>query len=421
MINNFRKIFILFCLISIIFISGYMAARKRLFPSGLIEPVLGALKELTTPKWYYFNSEDSIQIKVNHSDALDWPLLISSVGDNDSLIVKIIENDGKLIHKWNIEWFDIWGDADHLPNDLIPKQRPGTHIHGIHLFEDGSIVFNFEQRGLIRIAKNGETIWKLPLITDHSVHFDGSVLWVCAQKHHSAPLQNYPGFAPPFIEPLILKVSPEGELIDQSSVFDLLLQNNLEGLIYNPSIANMSVTFSGSVIHLNDVEPFPQEIEEGHFKFGDVMLSFRNSNSIVIYNDSTKKIKDVLISGFVRQHDPDFIDGNHISIYDNYNISSRNRNRQSRILIHSFINEKTSVYYKGDEQNTFNSTVMGKHQWLPNGNLLITEPMNGRAFELNTNKEIVWEYINVVRKNKRALLDEVSRIHPDKIKPFIKN
>jgi hypothetical protein len=225
---------------------------------------------------------------------------------------------------------------------------------------------------------------------------------------------------PPFIEPLILKISPEGKLLDQTSVFDLLLQNNLEGLIYNPSNANMSVTFSGSVIHLNDVEPFPIEMQEGHFKQGDVMLSFRNSNSIVIYNDSTKKIKDIIISGFVRQHDPDFIDGNHISIYDNYNISSPDKDRQSRILIRSFISQQTTVYYKGNEQNTFNSTVMGKHQWLPNGNLLITEPMNGRAFEINAKKEIVWEYINVVQTNKKALLDEVSRIHPDMIKPFVK-
>jgi hypothetical protein len=420
MANKARKLFILAGLISMIFIMGYISARKRIFPFNKIDTVLNALKELTTPKWYYFDTTDSIEIKINMTEALDWPLLISSIGDNDSLIVKIIENDGNLIHKWNIEWFNIWGDADHLPDDLTPKERPGTHIHGIHLFEDGSIVFNFEQRGLVRLDMDGKPMWKLPMVTDHSVHFDGSILWVCAQKHHSKSLPNYPGYVPPFIEPLILKVSKDGEILEQTSVFELLRQNKLEGLIYNPSIANMSVQFSGSVIHLNDVEPFSIEMQEGFFKHGDVMLSFRNSNSILIYNDSTKMIKDVVIGGFVRQHDPDFIDGNQISIYDNYNISSSDPSQQSRILIKSYTNQEITTYYNGNTLTPFNSIAMGKHQWLVNGNLLITSPLQGRAFEINAEKEIVWEYLNVVENNKLGLLDEVSRINPDKLKAFIK-
>ncbi len=151
------------------------------------------------------------------------------------------------------------------------------------------------------------------------------------------------------------------------------------------------------------------------------MLSFRNnSNSIVIYNDSTKEVKDIIIGSFVKQHDPDFIDGNHISIYDNHSISSYNPDEQSRILIKSFLDQKIIVYYKGNSNTPFNSSVMGKHQWLSNGNLLITEPLHGRAFEINTKKEIVWEYLNVIQKNRLALIDEVSKVHPDLIKPFMK-
>lgn len=61
---------------------------------------------------------------------------------------------------------------------------------------------------------------------------------------------------------------------------------------------------------------------------------------------------------------------------------------------------------------------MGKHQWLENGNLLITESMRGRAFEINQNKEIVWDFRNLIGRNRTGLVTEVSKINPDKIKPF---
>lgn len=401
--------------------AGFFAYRFKFFPYKFIETYAKEILANLKPSWYYIESSDSTQIIINTPEAMDWPLLITAVGDNDSLIVKVIENDGSLINKWNIEWFEIWGDAEHLPDYIKPKKRPGTHIHGIHIFEDGSIVFNFEQCGLVRLDKSGKTLWKLPIATDHSVYFDGKILWVCAQLHHSKPVGKFSGYNPPFIEPLILKISTEGELLDKTSVLELLLENDLEGLIYSASTENTDLKLSGSIIHLNDVEPFPNNMESGFFAYGDVMLSLRNSNSIVVYNDLSKKVREVVIGGFVHQHDPDFIDGNSISIYDNYTIGSNDPERQSRIIIKTFPDRQNIVYYKGNAETPFYSSVMGKHQWLPNGNLLITESTQGRAFEINSSKEIVWEYRNVVQRNKRALLGEVSRIDPSIIKAFRKD
>lgn len=53
---------------------------------------------------------------------------------------------------------------------------------------------------------------------------------------------------------------------------------------------------------------------------------------------------------------------------------------------------------------------MGKHQWLPNGNLLITESRWGRTFELNRKGEIVWEYNNYVEPQIVGLVEEVQRL-----------
>jgi hypothetical protein len=421
MFDKIRKIFILTFLVASIYLLGFYAHSAKLFPYKIIGDIKAFFKQKMTSAWYYFDSSDTLKIVKNTHEALDWPILISSISDNDSLIVKIINNDGKILHKWNLEWFDIWNNADHLPKEILPKQRPGTHIHGIYLFDDGSIVFNFEHCGLVRIDWEGNVIWKLPLSTDHSVVFDGSILWVCAQKYHSKQLHSYPNFVPPFTESFLLKVSKDGEVLEETSIFDLMLRNNLEGLLYNASKDNFNTRHSGDILHLNDVEPFPINLKEGFFKHGDVMISLRNINTIIIYNDSTKVVKNVTIGGFVRQHDPDFIDGDHISLFDNYNIGYSNGDGQSRILVKSFTNNQTTEYFRGSDSAPFFSSIMGKHQWLENGNLLITDSMHGRAFEINQKKEIVWDYRNVIDSSTTGLMEEATRFPPEKLQRLMKN
>jgi hypothetical protein len=53
---------------------------------------------------------------------------------------------------------------------------------------------------------------------------------------------------------------------------------------------------------------------------------------------------------------------------------------------------------------------MGKSQWLDNGNLLVTEATKGRAFELNTAGEIVWEFVNIVAEGRVGVAQEVQRL-----------
>ena len=61
---------------------------------------------------------------------------------------------------------------------------------------------------------------------------------------------------------------------------------------------------------------------------------------------------------------------------------------------------------------------MGKHQWLKNGNLLITEGSEGRAFEINKNGNIVWEYINLVEDGYIGIVEEVQRLPNNFTKEF---
>jgi len=56
---------------------------------------------------------------------------------------------------------------------------------------------------------------------------------------------------------------------------------------------------------------------------------------------------------------------------------------------------------------------MGKHQWLENGNLLITESTNRRAFELTPDGDIAWEYVYQPKDEKLGTVEEAQRLSPE--------
>jgi hypothetical protein len=167
---------------------------------------------------------------------------------------------------------------------------------------------------------------------------------------------------------------------------------------------------SGNILHLNDVKIFPSYLQPGVFESGDIMISLRNVNTIMVFNPDTLKVKYLNTGQVVGQHDPDFIDGERISVFDNNYLGRESRGGHSRIVVFSATNYQQQVVYSGASGRPFYTHIMGKHQWLPNGNILITEPPKGHAFEINAGGELIWEYFHLVDIGRLALLDEAQRL-----------
>jgi hypothetical protein len=140
------------------------------------------------------------------------------------------------------------------------------------------------------------------------------------------------------------------------------------------------------------------------------MISLRNIHAIIVFNPDTLNIKYLNVGRVVRQHDPDFIDGDSISIFDNNNVAHEARGQHSRIVVMSATNDHMQVIYSGSAEQPFFTHILGKHQWLPNGNMLITESTKGRAFEIDPKGALVWEYFNLVDKGRLAWVDEAQRL-----------
>ncbi|MEE9427635.1 MAG: arylsulfotransferase family protein [Paracoccaceae bacterium] len=217
--------------------------------------------------------------------------LVYGAGEELAMVAKIVDQDGNTVHLWDIDMFDVWSDMDHVPKDRRPKSRPGGEIAGLVFLPDGDIVFNLEPVGLMRMDYCGVIRWQLPYLTHHSVQLGGKGnFFASGQTFSYEPDSDWPALGPFFIEDTIVEVTPNGEIMDEISILDVLRQNGLEGQIYSGVKSSFGVELKGDILHLNDVEPFPTSLTEGVFRQGDLMVSMRNLNSVMVFEQATKKL-----------------------------------------------------------------------------------------------------------------------------------
>jgi hypothetical protein len=328
--------------------------------------------------------------------------------------LRVVDARGRIVHAWRLNWSDLWPNPTHVAAKDLPKSPV---VHGVLLMPNGDVVLNFDAAGMLRVDACGNVVWRLPYRTHHSLSLDDQGnIWAPGLVDHLEAVARFPNYKPPFTEYTIVQVSPDGHILNELSVLDLLLQNGLAGLSHMSTLDERSTVVSGDTLHLNDVEVFPSSLAPGVFQSGDVMISLRNINTIIVFDPRTRKIKFMTVGHVLRQHDPDFVDGNTISVFDDNNLADWTGGKPdpaghySRIIRISAKDEAVTVRYQGTTAHPFFTDVLGDHQLLPNGNILITESVPGRVFEVDAAGRIVWEYFNIVDAGVVGLVANATRL-----------
>lgn len=402
------------------FVYGYLTKSRGLPPARFIATAKQGWSDLKErmnieKPWYYIPTGLTRKTVVHDADAVSPGLtLIGAIGADGHLFARIIDRDGQIINEWNLDWFDIWPHATHLAKDLLPKSAPGTFLHGMLLTEDGGLIFNYEGLGMVRVDACGKVVWRLPERTHHSLfRDDDGDIWSPLVVSHPKAVKKWRYYNPSWDEFFIIKVSPDGKVLFRKSVYDLMRENDLLGMLYMAPPGHWGPEMHGDALHLNDVEVFSAKMTPGFFQPGDIMISLRNINSIVVFESKSLKVKYVSAGHYIRQHDPDFVDGNTISVFDNHDLGEREDGIQSRIVLESVPSGKTKIAFQGTRELPFYTDIMGREQWLPNGNLLVLEARNGRILEIDPTGRLVWEYNNIVQPGLLAALSDVVRLSPE--------
>lgn len=398
------KICFVLSIVLISFLYGFVTYHYQWFPFDVLHPAAQDLRQIlrrgTEPPHnlhpvVYERSGASIIDETAMAPGVTlitshWPDLDWAPG------IKLIDARGTVLHQWSLQ--------ESLRSSL-------DYVHGTYLFPNGDLVANMEWGSLFRLDACGNVLWRVDEpATHHSIaRGDDGNFWVPSvvliedQPEARDELAKYPGVSTPLVSDGLLQVSPEGEVLDEIAILDILYANGLQRLIARTGEP------SGDVAHTNDVEPLSREMAPEYplFAQGDLLVSLRNLNLVFVVDPRSKEIKWHLSEPIIQQHDPDFLGDGWIGIFDN-NTDFTPRGSVlggSRILAVQPQTGRQEVRYPLDDSTAFYTERAGKWQQLPNGNMLLVEANAGRVVEVTADGRPVWEWIN--ERYNEALVPEV--------------
>jgi Arylsulfotransferase (ASST) len=413
--------------IMIVFAAGVAVAKWQIFPYPMIEAAWDAARDWRDNWTTYLRVRPDKMIEtarhdgdgvVLHSHGKASPGVTFVTGlFGESQGMELVDLDGRQLHTWRVSFNEVWPTAAHLeeqPHDW------DVAVHGALLYPNGDVVFNFSHYGMVKIDRCSDVVWKLPYRTHHSVYRDTEGnLWAPGWEQVREASGRTPKIPAPHWEDFVVKVSQDGQILDKFSILDVIYRSHQEGILFpngRGSVRHSQTDPDDNITHMNDVEIFETDApRNGHlFQHGDIMVSMRNLNLIVVIDPETKAIKWSRTGPYLRQHDPDFLPDAAISVFDN-----RMDNAGGAVFGGSRILEvdpaayQVDVVYEGEAGDAFYTDIMGKHQRLPNGNVLITESLAGRAFEVAEGGEVVWQYVNRWDEDEVAWISQATRYPAD--------
>lgn len=380
----------------------------------------------THPKHFLQPSRyDGTGVTVNDFADSEEELIFLSGFFNDSNELRLIRRNGTVVASWPVRFSEIFPDTSHLKNP--PETDWNIDIHGALALQDGSVVFNFERGGLVKLDRCGSIVWTLARESHHSVECaEGGGFWVPGRRFFPEESDSpFPPFETPFFEHTIIRVSEDGKVLTEISVPKLLYDNGLEALLTATGHwFRINMDWDREILHLNKIEELSSAIAKDFsvFEAGDLALSIRELNLILVINPDTRKIKWWRIGPWLRQHDPEFKPGGKIIVFNNNIYATAFRDisgdvcsisvpRVSNIMEIDPSSDEHRIIYGGVRGQEMLSIIRGKHELRPNGGLLVTEFEGGRVFETDATGRIIWEYINRYDSDEVAEITE-ARIYP---------
>jgi hypothetical protein len=393
-------LFVLAC-ICLAFLAGIFAAIFQVFPYPPIQQVVSQVQSTMVDDgkgnqhFLYKTRNDDIGVTVfNESLVQPGVTLVTGMWNEDGAWqpeARLLGFQGQVLHRWQVFPQQIWPESPHDDWVKDASNTSSRYLHGIVLLDNGDIIFNIEYLGMVRMNACGDVLWKVPLRLHHSVfEDDDGNFWAAGLHWREEAIANYAHLKPPFAEETLVKVSPEGEVLREISILEALYRSGYHGTMAN-SRKKMDIT------HMNDVEVLSADIAAQYpdFNAGDILVSLRNLNLVVVVDGETEEVKWHFSHPLIHQHDPDFEPDGKVVIFDNNDDTTRDGSLwgQTRLLrVDPTTKNYEQLYPLSDEQD-FYTQEGGKHQVLNNGNRLITEANAGRVLEVTATGELVWNWV----------------------------
>ena len=303
--------------------------------------------------------------------------------------VHLMNMDGRIVHTWSLPAGVL---RERYGADVVPDESLGWR--SLHVYPNGDLLVvtgrnNHSPYGfaLVKLDKDSRLLWANFGNAHHDVTVgEDGLIYTIGQAIRQDAVAGLNSLRPPFLEDFVLVISADGKTIRRLSVMEAFV-----GTPYESSVKQLAQVrdWKGDYFHVNDIEPYDSRNRAPVVHEHQVLVSIRNMDALATIDLDTGKVVWLLQGTWVRQHDPDIVDG-HIMLFDNRGDFSRGS--RSRILeIDPLTQQITWQANAGDGYDLYSGWA-GNQQVLDNGNVFITETVPGRLLELTRDGKVVWMY-----------------------------
>ncbi len=309
--------------------------------------------------------------------------------------LQLIDMEGRAVHEWLLPVDQLRGPALDTQIDN-PNQ---IQIRRVKLQPDGSllmVICYFLQHtpyglGVVKLDENSNIVWQNLNSAHHDIDItaDGRI-YALTQHIENDPPEWPKSIKAPYLAETVSILSETGETLKTISIMNALRQSRYEAAYQYIDGSEPR----GDILHTNSIDVIAPETTTRipGSKPGDILVSIRNSDTLILIDPQTEKVTWAARGTWHRQHDADLLPNGNILLFDNLgNLEGRDR---TRVLEIDPENMAIVWRYPGpNNPDTLMSRVLGSQQRLPNGNTLITESNRGRLVEVTRDSRIVWEYL----------------------------
>ena len=293
---------------------GFISAKFKVFPYYTVRNVMNTA---STIEWLFQNnvmtslSANEINtpvtrggVTINKLPRGNDRFLLTTLYRDTQFVALIMDQQARTVHDWEIPYKQQKLFMAKDTKVSLPKKN--LMIHGASLDDNGNIYLVIEFRGLLKLNSASEHVWTLHIPAHHTVRIDKDAsIWTISREKVNDSNNWIPFATQPYWNDLIIHISPDGEILESFSVLDIIFNNQYEGILYGGHPARPSISHEDP-LHVNDIliltpkqaDYFPDVNE------GDLLISMRTINTVMIIDRHTHLIKWTMTGPFLRQHSP---------------------------------------------------------------------------------------------------------------------
>ncbi len=313
----------------------------------------------------------------------------------------LMDMHGHTLHRWRYPLRRLWPD---LAKD--PEMAKLEYWRRAYLYPNGDLLGIYEGLGLVKLDARSHVLWAHRGGTHHDLFVmpDGTIYTLDREGKIIPRINPKKGV----LEDFVTVLDPRGKVLRKISILQAFERSPYAGLLKR-------MPPDGDIFHTNTLEVLDGRWAslDPAFRKGNLLISVLKLDTLAVLDPVRQTIVWARTGEWRRQHQPTFIDGGHLLVFDNTGAGPE----RSRVLELDPRTGKVVWQYGGTPGADLFSKTLGSCQRLPNGNTLITESENGRALEVTRDKRVVWEFYNPHRAGEHgelvAVLFEVVRLPAD--------